>query len=220
LAVRELFATFRSAYVIVAVALALGALGLLLSKFNPSEVSLSETKQKATVKADTQRLDRIHFRAAFDEVFAATLKAEAAAAPPRTTVPDWASGNIPAEWEPVLIAAFTEGDPPLEESNRRLMTIAMHRAAGAPRVQQECLAHLLHGLPDDDLESFRSLALNPSIPLELRRSFVQQVLSSRAPELSRALIAALSNNSEALVPANADVDLADLWSESEAPRGH
>ena len=126
--------------------------------------------------------------------------------------------NIPAEWEQILVAAFTEGDPPLKESNRRLMAIVMQRAVGVPRVQQECLAHLVHGLPDDDLESFRSLALSPAIPVELRRAFVQVLLGSRPPELSSALIATLSSNSEALVPANAAGDLANLWPESEAPQ--
>ena len=75
----------------------------------------------------------------------------------------------------------------------------------------------MHGLPDDDLESFRSLALSPTIPVELRRAFVQELLSSRPPELSSALIAALSNNGEVLAPANVAGDLANLWPEGDAP---
>lgn len=212
---RESFIIFRPAFLIAALALSLGVVGLLVTDFTPREASFSQKNQEATVKPDTQRLDGIVSRADTNAVFAAELKNEVASDPSGTAAPEWVADNIPAEWEQMLVAAFTEGDPPLEESNRRLMTIAMQGAVGAPRVQQECLAHLVHGLPDNELESFRSLALSPSIPVELRRAFVQEVLSSRPPELSRALIAALSNNSEALVPANAAADLANLWPESE-----
>jgi len=215
--VRESFTIFRPAVHIAAVALALGVLGLLLTDFAPSEVPLSETKQEVTVIPNTQRLDASVLQADVHDVFAAASKDVAAVHPSRTAAPERAADKITAEWEQILVAAFTEGDPPLEESNRRLMTIAMQHAVGSPRVQQECLAHLVYGLPDEDLESFRSLALIPSIPVELRRAFVQEVLSSRPPELSRALIATLSSNSEALVPANAVGDLANLWPEGEAP---
>lgn len=206
---------FHPAVLIAAAALALGVLGLLLTDLTPSEVSVSGTKPEVIVKPKTQRLNGSVLRAETNEVFAAEVKDVVAVQPSHTDAPEWAADNIPAEWEQILVAAFTEGDPPLKESNRRLMAIVMQRAVGAPRVQQECLAHLVHGLPDDDLESFRSLALSPAIPVELRRAFVQELLSSRPPELSSALIATLSSNSEALVPANAVGDLANLWPESE-----
>lgn len=209
---------FHPAVLIAAAALTLGVLGLLLTDLTPSEVSVSETKSEVIVKPNTQRLNASVLRAETNEVFAAEVKDVAAVQPFHMDAPEWVADNIPAEWEQILVAAFTEGDPPLKESNRRLMAIVMQRAVGVPRVQQECLAHLVHGLPDDDLESFRSLALSPAIPVELRRAFVQELLGSRPPELSSALIATLSSNSEALVPANAAGDLANLWPESEAPQ--
>lgn len=206
---------FHPAVLIAAAALALGILGLLLTDLTPSEDSVSETKPEVTVKPNTQRLNGSVLRAETNEVFAAEVKDVVAVQPSHTDAPEWAADSIPAEWEQILVAAFTEGDPPLKESNRRLMAIVMQRAAGVPRVQQECLAHLVHGLPDDDLESFRSLALSPAIPVELRRAFVQELLSSRPPELSSALITVLSNNSEVLLPKNAAGGSTNFWPESE-----
>ena len=213
---REALTIFRPAVLLAAAALALGVLGLLLTDLTQSEASVSETQQEAIIKSNTQRLNGSVLRAETNEVFAAEVKDVAAVQPSLTDAPEWAADNIPAEWEQILVAAFTEGDPPLEESNRRLMAIVMQRAVGVPRVQQECLAHLVHGLPDDDLESFRSLALSPAIPIELRRAFVQELLSSRPPGLSRSLIASLSNNSEVLLPANAAGGSSNFWPESEA----
>ena len=217
LTVRGALTIFHPAVLIAAAALALGVLGLLLTDLTPSEASVSETQPEVIVKPNTQRLDGSVLQADAHDVFAAASKDVAAVQPSHTDAPEWAADNIPAEWEQILVAAFTEGDPPLRESNRRLMAIVMQRAVGVPRVQQECLAHLVHGLPDDDLESFRSLALSPTIPVELRRAFVQELLSSRPPELSSALIAALSNNGEVLAPANVAGDLANLWPEGDAP---
>ena len=108
--------------------------------------------------------------------------------------------SVPVEWETHLISAFTEGNPTLEQTTRKLVQLALQTSVGFPRVQQDCLSHLVFGLQDEDLETFYLIVTSPTIPIELRRSFAENVVSLRSPELTRRLTAKLIWHHEQLLP--------------------
>ena len=103
---------------------------------------------------------------------------------------------IPEEWEIPLMDALINQNQSSEERAQGLIRIATVGACGVPRVQEECLKHLLYSLSDEDRELFKLLATDNSIPLGLRTAFLQQTLALRPQELGVWLSESLSTNKE------------------------
>jgi hypothetical protein len=83
-----------------------------------------------------------------------------------------------------------------QERAQGLIHMATVGACGVPRVQEECLKHLLYSLSDEDRELFKQLATDNSIPLGLRKAFLQQTLTLRPQELGVWLSESLRTNQE------------------------
>jgi len=82
---------------------------------------------------------------------------------------------MPAKWEEPFFEIMDKEGQSMQERNARLIEFATTTAAGVPPVQEECLRHLAYGLTSDQKDEFYKLATAPSIPLQLRKRFLDSV---------------------------------------------
>ncbi|MFZ0435073.1 MAG: hypothetical protein WAL87_03755 [Chthoniobacterales bacterium] len=104
---------------------------------------------------------------------------------------------IPEEWESPLMDVLQNEKQGNNERVRGLIYIATVTARGVPSVQEECLKHLLYSLSDNDRDLFQLLSTTSSIPIEVRKRFLQQTLDLRPQDLCIWLSERLIKNQDA-----------------------
>lgn len=114
--------------------------------------------------------------APFSVAISATANHEALSTEPKALTP------IPLELENAIASILLEQQR-METRNLRLADLASNQAAGVPRVQQECLMHLSFSLPEQEPDTFFALCSSQKIPPELRREFLDRVLTIRPTTL-------------------------------------
>ena len=117
---------------------------------------------------------------------------------------------VPEEWEQPLFDVLIKEGQSIDERNTRLLELASGPARGAPAVQQECLMHLLFGIPDSNRAQFLAVATNPAIPVQMRVEFLNEVLAMRPTELGEWLSQQVSNHHEPAISSLARLYLLDL----------
>lgn len=133
-----------------------------------------------------------------------------AAQQPRTVEGDAQTALIPEEWEQPLFDILLDEKQTMDQRNARLIELATGRAKDVPSVQEECVIHLLFGLPDDSGTKFLVVTTNPAIPLRMRTEFLKQALDMRPPELGEWLSRQVSNHYEPEISSIARLYLLDL----------
>jgi hypothetical protein len=103
---------------------------------------------------------------------------------------------IPEEWERPLFDILLDEELTMDQRNDRLIDLATGPAKGVPRVQEECLMHLLFGISSGNGAQFVAVSTNPAIPVRMRAEFLQQVLEMRPQELGEWLSHQVSNHYE------------------------
>jgi hypothetical protein len=141
---------------------------------------------------------------------------EAFAAQPSTSASDDGQPElIPEEWEAPLFDILLDEKQDMEQRNARLLELATGAAKGVPSVQEECLMHLLFGIPDSNESQFLAVATNPAIPVQMRAEFLKEALAMRPTELGEWLSQQVSNHHEPEISSVARLYLLDLKSAAE-----
>jgi hypothetical protein len=120
------------------------------------------------------------------------------------------SNLLSEEWEEPLFDILGNTDQDMDARNQRLMELATNRGKLQPAVQQECLSHLLYGLPDSDLVRFTSIVTAPSIPIQMRMDFLNKTFNLRPAELNEPLAKNLLSHPEGQINNLARLYLIDL----------
>ena len=106
------------------------------------------------------------------------------------------SALVPEEWEEPLFGILMNEEQSMNERNARLLELATGPAKDVPAVQEECLMHLLFGIPDSNASQFLAVTTNSAIPLQMRVEFLKEALGMRPTELGEWLSQQLSNHYE------------------------
>lgn len=122
---------------------------------------------------------------------------------------------VPEDWEQPLFNILMNEEQSMDERNARLLELATGAARSVPAVQEECLMHLLFGIPDSNAPQFLAVATNPAIPVQMRVEFFKEALAMRPPELGEWLSQQLSNHYEPGISSVARIFLMDLKSEAQ-----
>lgn len=120
------------------------------------------------------------------------------------------SNLLSEEWEEPLFDILGNTNQDMDTRNQRLMELATNRGKLQPAVQQECLSHLLYGLPDSDLVRFTSIVTAPSIPIQMRMDFLNETFNLRPAELNEPLAKNLLSHPESQINNLARLYLIDL----------
>ena len=102
--------------------------------------------------------------------------------------------EIPEQWENPLMAILLNDKISPEDRVRKLCEMATTNAKGIPRVQEECLNHLLYTIPDEQSNTFYKLSTNGDIPAKLREDFLEKTLAMRPVSVCVPLCEALRYN--------------------------
>jgi hypothetical protein len=130
--------------------------------------------------------------------------------PAKTTDDRADSTLVPEEWEEPLFGILMNEEQSMNERNTRLLELATGPAKGIPAVQEECLMHLLFGIPDSNASQFLAVTTNSAIPLRMRVEFLKEALGMRPTELGEWLSQQVSNHYEAEISTVARLFLIDL----------
>jgi hypothetical protein len=117
---------------------------------------------------------------------------------------------LPREWEEPLFEILGNTSEAIDSRNQQLMELAINHGKHQPKVQKECLSHLLYGLSDGDLMRFTSIVTNPAIPIEMRIDFLNETFNLRPAELNEPLAKNLLSHPEGQINNLARLYLIDL----------
>jgi hypothetical protein len=133
------------------------------------------------------------------------------AAQPAKTIDGRAESTlVPEEWEEPLFDILMNEEQSMADRNNRLLELATGPAKDVPEVQEECLMHLLFGIPDSNASQFLAVTTNSAIPLQMRVEFLKEALAMRPTELGEWLSQQVSNHYEAEISTVARLFLIDL----------
>jgi hypothetical protein len=122
---------------------------------------------------------------------------------------------VPEEWEQPLFDILMNDEQSMDERNTRLLELATGAARNVPAVQEECLMHLLFGIPDSNPSQFLAVATNSAIPVQMRAEFLKEALAMRPTEIGEWLSQQVSNHHEPEISTIARLYLLDSRSEAE-----
>lgn len=103
------------------------------------------------------------------------------------------NNEIPEAWEKPLMDILLNSITP-EDRVENLYEMATRTALGFPRVQEECLNHLIYTIPDQQYNIFYKILTNNNIPLQQREVFLEKILTMRPDELCIPLCESLRNS--------------------------
>lgn len=103
---------------------------------------------------------------------------------------------VPEDWEQPLFDILMDEEQSMDERNARLLELATGAARNVPAVQEECLMHLLFGIPDSNASQFLAVTTNPAIPVQMRAEFLKEALAMRPTELGEWLSQQVTNHYE------------------------
>jgi len=138
-----------------------------------------------------------------------------AAQPTKTIDGRTESTLVPEEWEEPLFDILMHEEQSMNERNTRLLELATGPARNVPAVQEECLMHLLFGIPDSNAPQFLAAATNPAIPVQMRAEFLKEALAMRPAELGEWLSHQVINHHEPAISSVGRLYLLDLKSAAE-----
>ncbi len=120
------------------------------------------------------------------------------------------SDLVPEQWEKPLFDILLNEEQTMDERNARLLELATGPAKGVPAVQEECLMHLMYGIPDNNGAQFVEVATNSAIPVEMRAEFLKEALAIRPAELGEWISQQVTNHYEPAISSIARLYLLDL----------
>ncbi len=103
----------------------------------------------------------------------------------------------------------------MDERNTRLLELATGAARSVPAVQEECLMHLLFGIPDSNASQFLAVTTNSAIPVQMRAEFLKEALAMRPTEIGEWLSQQVSNHHEPAISSVARLYLLDLQKKAQ-----
>jgi len=117
---------------------------------------------------------------------------------------------VPEEWEQPLFDILMNEEQSMDERNARLLELATGPARNVPSVQEECLMHLLFGIPDSNAPQFLAVATNPAIPVQMRAEFLKEALAMRPNEVGEWLSQRVINHYEPEISTAARLHLIEM----------
>jgi hypothetical protein len=122
---------------------------------------------------------------------------------------------VPQEWEQPLFDILMNDEQSMDERNTRLLELATGAARSVPAVQEECLMHLLFGIPDSNASQFLAVTTNSAIPVQMRAEFLKEALAMRPTEIGEWLSQQVSNHHEPAISSVARLYLLDLQKKAQ-----